>query len=423
MGTQKTTRGEPRPHGIGWLNAPGRRGETWNPVVGCEKLSAGCKNCYAKALHDKRHRAHLAGKELAPQYAHKFEIVQCLPERLAKPLTWRDPRMVFVNSVSDLFHDDVPFEFIAAVFGVMAATPQHFYVILTKRPERAAEFFAWLEATSAFNFCGGDPQPAREAELHAGGKLSAEDGRRLMDGSAGPGRTWPPPNELLGVSAATQAMADARIPIVLDLKARGHIAWAGVSLEPLIEGVTLQDGEDGSWLMAHPLPTGDGFENAHDDPDARCLVCEGNATLDWVIVGGESGARVVARPFDLQWARDLRDECATADAPFFFKQAGSNSQAPYAIMLKAVRAESPGCGLRARHGARYPLLFNRHGAASAVIDGEQLGLKPDEYELVRPLLRMGRAGADPSEWAEDLRVQQFPAACAVATATPTGNAP
>ncbi|MEM7737642.1 MAG: phage Gp37/Gp68 family protein [Deinococcota bacterium] len=110
--------------------------ETWNPVVGCTKVSQGCKNCYAKTLHDKRHKAYLDGKQMPKQYAEPFETIQLKPERLEQPLHWRNPRKIFVNSVSDLFHEQVPFEFIDRVFAIMAATPKHTYQILTKRPER-----------------------------------------------------------------------------------------------------------------------------------------------------------------------------------------------------------------------------------------------------------------------------------------------
>jgi protein gp37 len=114
--------------------------KTWNPVVGCTKVSAGCKNCYAKALHDQRHKAHVEGKAVPAQYANPFEVVQLMPERLRDPLSWRKPQRVFVNSVSDLFHEDIPDEFIDKVFAVMALTPEHTYQVLTKRPERMAEY-------------------------------------------------------------------------------------------------------------------------------------------------------------------------------------------------------------------------------------------------------------------------------------------
>ena len=113
--------------------------ETWNPVTGCDKISPGCKHCYAKALHDMRHRAFLNGKKMPEQYHVPFEKVQCWHARLDIPLHWRAPRMVFVNSMSDLFHEDVPEEFIRAVFTVMRNAQQHSFQVLTKRAARMLE--------------------------------------------------------------------------------------------------------------------------------------------------------------------------------------------------------------------------------------------------------------------------------------------
>jgi protein gp37 len=110
--------------------------ETWNPVTGCSKVSPGCRLCYAKVLHDMRHQAHLNGRKMPAQYHEPFEHVQCWPNRLGIPLGWRRPRLCFVNSMSDLFHRDVPAAFIERVFKVMANCPQHTFQILTKRSTR-----------------------------------------------------------------------------------------------------------------------------------------------------------------------------------------------------------------------------------------------------------------------------------------------
>lgn len=111
---------------IEWTDA------TWNPVTGCEKVSQGCKHCYAE-----RNWARLSSNPQTRYYGRKFTDVQCHDDVLALPLRWKKPRRVFVNSMSDLFHPEVPAGFIADVFGVMAATPWHTYQILTKRPKRA----------------------------------------------------------------------------------------------------------------------------------------------------------------------------------------------------------------------------------------------------------------------------------------------
>jgi len=100
----------------------------WNPVTGCTKVSAGCKNCYAETI----------AKRFWDE--RKFTDVICHQDRLGQPLRWKKPRMIFVNSMSDLFHEDVPFEFIRLVFGIMYSVQQHTFQILTKRPERMLEF-------------------------------------------------------------------------------------------------------------------------------------------------------------------------------------------------------------------------------------------------------------------------------------------
>lgn len=124
---------------IEWTKRPGTVGETWNPTTGCNKVDRGCKNCYAEVMH---YRLQAMGQ---PKYAAEFlgGAIEH-PETLAIPFSWKKPRTVFVNSMSDLFHPAVSFEFIASVFGVMDSTPEHTYLVLTKRPERALEFWEWM---------------------------------------------------------------------------------------------------------------------------------------------------------------------------------------------------------------------------------------------------------------------------------------
>lgn len=131
---------------IAWTEA------TWNPHCGCTKISPGCKYCYANDLHDKRHRAFLAGKlQSCPQYARPFTEVQYIAHRLTDPVHWRKPRRIFVNSMSDLMHSDVTSDQIQAVLDVCASTPRHTYQLLTKRAERLADFTypgnVWLGVT------------------------------------------------------------------------------------------------------------------------------------------------------------------------------------------------------------------------------------------------------------------------------------
>lgn len=231
---------------ISWTNA------TWNPVHGCSKVSDGCTHCYAETLSL---RYGFTKKAWGIQNA--AENVTMHPERLNQPLKWKEPRRVFVNSMSDLFHELVPFEFVNQVFGVMQDAPQHTFQILTKRPARMLEFF----------------------RLHTY--------RFVL------------PNVWLGVSVENQKTADERIPLLLQTPA----AVRFLSCEPLLGAIDL---EATIWNYA----------SSHNKTDWTLT----NA-LDWVIVGGESGKGF--RVMNLDWARSIRDQCAGAGVPFFFKQSSS----------------------------------------------------------------------------------------------------
>ena len=238
---------------IEWTDA------TWNPVVGCTKVSPGCKNCYAETLHSRRNAAYVEGKAVPEQYAMPFETVQTLPERLDAPLHWKKPRRIFVNSMSDLFHEDIADEFIQAVFTVMSKARQHTFQVLTKRAKRMREILTRWQ--------------------HHGLTLREGYGVCL-------------PNAWLGVSVEDQKRADERIPELL----RTPAAVRFISAEPLLGAVELK---------------GLGEERAARVPSGG---------LDWVICGGESGKD--ARPMHPDWARGLRDQCEAAGVPFFFKQWG-----------------------------------------------------------------------------------------------------
>ncbi len=150
----------------------------WNPVAGCTPVSAGCEHCWAAAMASRFH----------PELAHDGRWLtgpQLYPERLATPLHWRKPRRVFVANMSDLFHEAVPDEFIAAVFGIMAATPQHAYLVLTKRPRRMTQWFVQMAEYRI-------PAKPWSAVEEAGGtirQLRASPGPRRTSGSAPRPRT------------------------------------------------------------------------------------------------------------------------------------------------------------------------------------------------------------------------------------------
>lgn len=270
--------------GIEWTDA------TWNPVTGCSKVSQGCKNCYA--LRDWPRLA--ANPKLPAYHGRKFTDVRCHPERLDQPLRWRRPRRIFVNSMSDLFHEDVPFEFIDQVFAVIALSPRHTFQVLTKRPERMRGYLAERHLR------GSDPCTHENREWFVNDAAIGLSGGNcgLFD--------WPLPNAWLGVSVENQATADERIPILLDTPAA--VRW--VSAEPLLGPVSLR------WMNAWPENAPATAMNPYNGGVTDYL--DGLRRLDWIVAGGESGPK--ARPMHPDWVRDLRDQCAKAGVAFFMKQ-------------------------------------------------------------------------------------------------------
>lgn len=279
---------------IEWTDA------TWNFVTGCTEISTGCDRCYAKTFAE-RWRG-------VP--GHHFEQgfdVRLRPELLDLPLHWRKPRRIFTNSMSDLFHKDVPDEFIAKAFAVMACAPRHTFQVLTKRHARMRSLLSthafWTRvAVECLDLGSGWPV--------AGARF---DDHRLLN-------VW------LGVSAEDQRWAEIRIPALVDTPAA--VRW--VSAEPLIGPLSF-------WPEDHA---------GHERDDCgefggwtwTCLDCSGpedeepripwktydrseGIGIDWLVAGGESGAG--ARRCDLAWLRLLRDECADAGVPYFCKQLGS----------------------------------------------------------------------------------------------------
>ena len=237
--------------GIAWTDA------TWNPTTGCTKVSLGCKHCYAE-----REWARLSANPKAiAYYGREFTDIRCHPDRLTEgPIRWRKPRMIFVNSMSDLFHEKVPFEFIDEVFEIVNCSPMHTFQILTKRPERMLEYFQRSEIAWA-----------------------VDEG--------------PLDNVWLGVSVEDQVTADERIPLLLQVPAA--VRW--VSAEPLLDSVEI------NFALKNRLDQHGNWRSG--------------SGLAWVVCGGESGSH--SRPMHAEWARKLRDDCAAAGVPFFMKQLGA----------------------------------------------------------------------------------------------------
>jgi protein gp37 len=272
---------------------------TWNPVRGCSRVSAGCENCYAERVAARFSGEGAPYEGLArigkngPRWTGKVRMV---PGHLADPLRWKRGRKVFVNSMSDLFHEALTNDQIAVVFGVMAATPQHTFQVLTKRAERMRDWFQWISVAA---------KP---------GAWCANIANKVIPGlrQRGDFDEWPLHNVWLGVSAEDQATANERIPLLLETPA----AVRFVSYEPALGPLD---------LFGTPEDPGVGFakKSVHsaDGPHGPSEHDVELTPVDWVIVGGESGHG--ARPFDLAWARSIVEQCKAAGAACFFKQAGA----------------------------------------------------------------------------------------------------
>jgi protein gp37 len=304
----------------------------WNPVTGCTKVSQGCKHCYAETMAERFWATQYppvktgkiiddyhpdtgpaSGEEERPR---KFTDVLVHPERLDQPSRWRKPARVFVNSMSDLFHEDVPSAFIQNVFEIMREAKQHTFQILTKRPERMLKEVRVISVYGTIRY--------------------------------------PIPNVWLGVSVENQATADERIPLLLQTPA----AVRFVSCEPLLEEVDLLSSifRPGIWELAGGT--------LHSAIQLR--------GLDWVIVGGESGPN--ARPMHPDWARSLRDQCQASGVPFFFKQWGEWSEVR---TTKQEIVERKSKEVRSRADGS---LFFRVGKRSAgrLLDGREWNEYPGE---------------------------------------------
>lgn len=243
------------PTKIEWTN------ETWNPITGCTKISEGCTNCYAERMAKR-----LAGRYGYPEQPHHFEVT-VHEDKFDQPLKWKKPRMIFVCSMGDLFHPDVPHAEIKKILDVIKKCPQHTFQILTKRPEAMFYYFQ-----------------ANHTIYDSESYLNKYELFRNL---------W------LGVTAENQKTADERIPWLLKTPAVVRF----VSVEPMLGSVDLQKVvmPDGDYLTKH----------------FRWQVVN---SLDWVICGGETGHG--AREMKAEWAQDLYVQCRDAGVPFFFKKPG-----------------------------------------------------------------------------------------------------
>lgn len=262
---------------------------TWNPTRGCSRISPGCVNCYAETI-----AARFSGpggpfhlyadrSKVGSKWTGKVGLIE---EKLLEPLSWRKPCRVFVNSMSDLFHENLPDESIDRVFAVMALTPHITYQVLTKRAGRMREYLTKqlvmtdreTEVLAQAEHTGKIVWDSRGSERHnyfGCGHVGDVSNRRV------PPR-WPLPNVWLGVSVEDQQRADERVE---DLR-NAPAAVRFISQEPQLESITYKSLKG----------------------------------LHWIIIGGESGPG--ARPFDIAWARQTVQQCKAAGVPVFVKQLG-----------------------------------------------------------------------------------------------------
>jgi len=267
---------------IEWTDA------TWNPIRGCTKISPGCKHCYAERFAER-----FRGVPSHP-FEQGFDL-RLVPGKLAEPLRWSEPRMIFVNSMSDLFQDAVPVSFILQVAATMRFADWHTYQVLTKRSKRMKEVLSG---------------PLREC--------------------AGQKHIW------WGVSVEDKKYG---IPRIGDLQ-RAPASVRFLSVEPLLE-------------------------------DLGEIPLEG---ISWVIVGGESGPG--ARPMKEEWVISVKEQCAVAGVPFFFKQWGG------------VHKKTHGRSLRGRTYDGFPTRI-RNPVLPALVRQQQAN-SIDASSLVQPLLTPGQ---------------------------------
>lgn len=336
--------------------------ETWNPLIGCSKCSPGCKFCYAIRMARR-----LGANPLTPQYDGLTVLQNGSPNwtgevrldelRLLEPLKWRKPRRVFVNSMSDLFHESVPDEWIDRIFSEMQGARRHTFQVLTKRASRMEKYFQRFKPTYDGSW------------MSPGGK-DPEDCHVVI------GRDrWPLPNVWLGVSVEDQKTAELRIPELLSTPA----AIRFVSYEPALEAVNFKELNLYPWLDHYRTKP----RKNPESPNWPTMVLNGLSgetsmpfeqdlqPLHWLIIGGESGPG--ARPFNIEWARKTIRRCRAAGVACFVKQLGAK-----------------------------PYEMKPTGYIPPVWSGDGPEYKPDYWRLADP------KGGDPDEWPADLRVRQFP---------------
>lgn len=279
---------------IEWTDA------TWNPTTGCSRVSEGCRNCYAEGIAQRFSAPGAAyhgyaSRVPSPRSAWTGRVEINL-KALPRPLAWQKPRRIFVNSMSDLFHENLHTDSIALVYGYAIAAHHirgHTFQVLTKRAARMRDVLKSEEFWDVAN------ATAAALVLQHLKKRGTDAARTIQE------YDWhmPPPGIWLGISVEDQRAADERIPLLLEAPAKLHFLSCEPLLGPLLIRQRLERVPVGPCQWPYPPPS-----------------------IKWVISGGESGRG--ARPSHPEWHRMLRDQCADAGVPYFFKQWGAWAPPP-----------------------------------------------------------------------------------------------
>ncbi len=282
----------------------------WNPIRGCSRVSTGCENCFAERIAARFSGPGLPYEGLARRTEHGPRWtgeVRLIDSALLGPVRWREPRRVFVNSMSDLFHEKLSDRDIDRVFAIMQASPQHTFQVLTKRPNRMRKYVSDAE---------GRVREACEDLAGSMGWCHAHDDRE-----------WPLSNVWLGVSIENQETANTRVPLLL----RTPAVIKFLSCEPLLEPIDLDPPSCQHCDRLYDDLVAQGLGGlADDDATPWCYECDSelcyggwldplNGGIGWVIAGAESGPE--ARPMQEEWVRSIRRQCAESCVPLFYKQA------------------------------------------------------------------------------------------------------
>lgn len=399
-----------------WSPLRARRRDTGKVGQHCERVSPGCTNCYA-ATHNRRNLPN-GGTGLDYVRGSRDLVETFVDERvLGEPLRWRDGKRIFPCNQTDLFADFYTDEQIDSALAVMAITPRHTYQIVTKRPQRMRSHMTRSANAAEWTQRQRDSWDDARRTLYENARSEGRSRLAEQIGVLGASPRWPLPNVWLGVTAEDQQRADERVPILLDTPA----ALRFVSVEPLLGPVNLAQGErmsDRDWLTRRSnmhlrgdvvgmlrnksfrgcsdgkgnalsirdvqlelerlrdagvkfIPIGEGcvgFDPQNGCPSHR------TPTLDWVIVGGESGAK--ARACDVAWIRSIVEQCKAAGVPAFTKQLGT-----FAVWNQ--------CGLVANNP---PVPHSR-----VFVEGREMRR-----------LHVSKKGGELAEFPADLRVRELP---------------